>query len=79
MKISYAKLQKKYGGMYVLTDKPGGKVVATNKNLGKAFKVAEEKGYKLPAVQYVQPAGTVAIYEVGNKSFKTSQNPYEWI
>ena len=26
MKISYAKLQKKYGGKYVLTDKPYGKI-----------------------------------------------------
>lgn len=64
MKISYAKLQKKYGGMYVLTDKPDGKVVAVAKNLGKAFKLAEKKGYKLPAVQYVEPKGTIAIYEV---------------
>lgn len=64
MKTFYAKLQKKYSGMYVLTDKPGGKVVAASRNLGKAFKEAEKKGYKLPAVQYVQPAGTVAIYEV---------------
>jgi len=50
--------------MYVLTDKPGGKVVAASRNLGKAFKEAEKKGYKLPAVQYIQPVGTVAIYEV---------------
>ena len=64
MKVSFAKLQKKYSGMYVLTDKPGGKVIAASRNLGKAFKEAEKKGYKLPAVQYIQPAGTVAIYEV---------------
>lgn len=64
MKVTFAKLQKKYSGMYVLTDKPGGKVVAASRNLGKAFKEAEKKGYKLPAVRYIQPAGTVAIYEV---------------
>ncbi len=62
-KISFAKLQQKYGGMYVLTDKPDGKVVATSKNLGKAFKEAEKKGYKYPAVQFVEPYGTLAIYE----------------
>ncbi|OGD89076.1 hypothetical protein A3I53_01330 [Candidatus Curtissbacteria bacterium RIFCSPLOWO2_02_FULL_40_13b] len=64
MKISYAKLQKKYSGMYVLSDKPDGKVVAASRNLGKAFKEAEKKGYKLPVVQYVEPEGTIAIYEV---------------
>ena len=64
MKVSYAKLQKKYSGMYVLSDKPDGKVVAASRNLGKAFKEAEKKGYKLPAVQYVEPEGTIAIYEV---------------
>ncbi|MBI2327804.1 hypothetical protein HYU92_05805 [Candidatus Curtissbacteria bacterium] len=64
MKVSYAKLQKKYGGMYVLMDKPDGRIVAADKNLDKAFKIAEKKGYKLPAVQFVKPAGTVAIYEV---------------
>lgn len=63
-KISYTKLQKKYGGMYVLTDKPDGKVVAASRNLGKAFKEAEKKGYKLPVVQFVEPYGTIAIYEV---------------
>jgi len=64
MKISYTKLQKKYGGKYVLTDKPDGKIVAVDRNLGKAFKMAEKKGYKLPAVQYVHSTRTVAIYEV---------------
>ncbi len=64
MKLSYTKLQKKYGGMYVLTDRPDGKIVAVARNLGKAFKMAEKKGYKLPAVQYVEPQGIVAIYEV---------------
>ena len=64
MKISYSQLQKKYGGMYVLTDKPGGKVVAAAKRLGKAFKMAEKKGYNFPAVQFVEPKGTVAIYAV---------------
>lgn len=62
--ISFSKLQKKYGGMYVLTDKPDGKVVAASRNLGKAFKEAENKGYKLPVVQFVEPFGTIAIYEV---------------
>lgn len=57
------KLQKKYSGMYVLTDKPGGKVVAASRNLGKAFDEAEKKGYPLPAVQYVPPYGVIHIYE----------------
>jgi len=64
MKISYAKLQKKYGGKYVLTDKPDGKIVAVDRHLAKAFKIAEKKGYNLPAVQFVQSSKTVAIYEV---------------
>lgn len=63
-KISYKTLQKKYGGMYVLMDKPDGKVVAVAKNLGRAFKEAEKKGFKLPFVQYVEPYGMIAIYEV---------------
>lgn len=63
-KISYKILQKKYGGMYVLLDKPDGKIVAVSKDLGKAFKKAEKKGYDLPAIQYVMPADRVAIYEV---------------
>lgn len=63
-KTSYTQLQKKYGGMYVLTDKPEGKVVAASRNLGKAFKEAEKKGYDLPTVQYVEPYGVIAIYEV---------------
>lgn len=63
-KIAFTKLQQKYGGMYVLTDKPDGKVVAASRNLGKAFKEAGKKGYEHPAVQYVEPYGTLAIYEV---------------
>lgn len=63
-KLAFTKLQQKYGGMYVLTDKPDGKVVAASRNLGKAFKEAEKKGYKHPAVQFVEPYGTLAIYEV---------------
>lgn len=62
-KIAFTTLQKKYGGMYVLMDKPEGKVVAASRNLGKAFKEAEEKGYKLPAVQYIPPYGVITIYE----------------
>lgn len=42
-KVSFTKLQKKYGGMYVLMDKPDGKVVAASRNLGKAFEEAEKK------------------------------------
>lgn len=61
---SYNSLQKKYGGMYVLMDKPDGKIVATSKNLGKAFREAEKKGYKLPFVQFIEPYGMIAIYEV---------------
>lgn len=57
------KLQKKYSGMYVLTDKPGGKVVTASRNLGKAFDEAEKKGYQNPAVQFVPPFGIIAIYE----------------
>lgn len=63
-KLSFKTLQKKYGGMYVLMDKPNGKVVATSKKLGNAFKEAGKKGYKLPFVQYVEPYGMIAIYEV---------------
>lgn len=63
-KIAFTKLQKKYGGMYVLTDKPEGKIVAASRSLKKAFEEAEKKGYKYPAVQFVEPYGTLAIYEV---------------
>lgn len=62
-KISFTQLQKKYGGMYVLTDKPDGKVVAVSRNLGKAFDEAEKKGYPLPAVQYIPPYGVITMYE----------------
>ena len=61
-KITFATLQKKYPGMYVLTDKPDGKVVAASRDLAKAFKEAEKKGYDLPAVQFVEPKG-LKIYE----------------
>jgi len=60
-KVSYTQLQKKYGGMYVLTDKPDGKVVAASRNLKKAFKEAEKKGYDLPTVEYIEPYGVLAI------------------
>jgi len=63
-KISFAKLQEKYSGMYVLTDKPDGKVISASRSLKKAFEEAEKKGYKLPAVQFVEPKGTIHIYEV---------------
>lgn len=63
-KVSFTKLQKKYGGMYVLMDKPDGKVIAASRSLKKAFKDAEKKGYELPAVQYVEPYGKLAIYEI---------------
>ena len=62
MKISYPELQKKYSGMYVLSDKPRGKVIAASKNLTKAFKEASKKGYPNPAVEYVEPAGVIVIY-----------------
>lgn len=62
-KIAFTTLQKKYGGMYVLMDKPEGKVVAASRNLGKAFEEAEEKGYPLPTVQYVPPYGVIVMYE----------------
>ena len=62
--MSFTKLQEKYSGMYVLTDKPDGRVVAASRNLGKAFKEAEKKGYKLPAVQFIPPKGVIAIYEI---------------
>ncbi len=62
--MSFAQLQKKYSGMYVLTDRPNGKVVAASRNLKKAFKEAEKKGVVLPAVRYVEPKGTIAIYEL---------------
>lgn len=63
-KISFSKLQEKYSGMYVLTDKPNGKVIAASRNLKKAFKEAEKKGVNLPAVRYIEPKGTIIIYEV---------------
>ena len=63
-KLSYKTLQKKYGGKYVLMDKPDGKVIVASKNLEKAFKEAEKKGYNLPAVQYIEPANRIIIYEV---------------
>lgn len=63
-KIAFTTLQKKYGGMYVLMDKPEGKVVAASRNLGKAFKEAEEKGFPAPAVQFIPPYGVINIYEV---------------
>ena len=62
-KISFAKLQEKYSGMYVLTDKPNGKIIAASRSLKKAFKEAEERGYKLPSVQFIEPRGTIHIYE----------------
>lgn len=62
-KISFKTLQKKYGGMFVLMDKPEGKIVAASKKLGEAFKKAEKKGYKLPFVQFVEPYKMIAIYE----------------
>lgn len=63
-KASYTTLQKKYGGMYVLMDKPDGNIIVVSKNLEKAFEEAEKKGYNLPAVQYVMPANRIAIYAV---------------
>lgn len=62
-KIAFTTLQKKYGGMYVLTDKPDGKVVSASRNLGKAFEEAEKKGYQNPAVQFVPPYGIITNYE----------------
>lgn len=64
-KISFTKLQEKYSGMYVLMDKPDGKVIASSRNLKKAFNEAEKKGYPLPAVRFVEPRGTVAVYGLG--------------
>jgi len=60
--ITLAKLQEKYGGMYVLTDTPQGKIVAASRNLKKAFKEAEKKGVDRPAVRYVEPKGMIHIY-----------------
>jgi hypothetical protein len=68
-KMSYATLQKKYGGMYVLMDKPDGKVIVASKNLGEAFTIAEKKGYDAPAVQFVPTKG-LKIYEVSIQSNK---------
>ena len=56
-KIAFTKLQQKYGGMYVLTDKPEGKVVAASRNLGKAFKEAEKKGF----IEYLQGGSSCTI------------------
>lgn len=62
-KVSYATLQKKYGGKWVLTDKPDGKIVAVHKELDKAFRIAEKKGYSHPAVRHIAPIDRIAIYE----------------
>ncbi len=51
----FSKLQEKYSGMYVLTDKPYGKVVDASRDLKQAFKEVENKGFSTPAVQYVEP------------------------
>lgn len=63
-KLSYTTLQKKYGGMYVLMDKPDGKIITASRNLGKAFKEAEKQGFHAPAVQFVPPYGVITMYEV---------------
>ncbi len=63
-KLIFKKLQEKYSGMYVLTDKPDGKIVAASRNLGQAFKEAERKGITRPAVQFIEPKGAIAIYEI---------------
>lgn len=42
-KTFFKNLQKKYSGMYVLMDKPDGKVIAASRNLKKAFKEAEKR------------------------------------
>jgi hypothetical protein len=62
-KISFATLQKRYGGMYVLMDKPDGKIIVASKNLEQAFKEAEQKGYESPAVRFVPTKG-LKTYEV---------------
>lgn len=64
MKLSYRKLQEKYGGNYVLTDERTGQVIIADKNLGRAFKIADKMGYSTPSVQYVDPKDVIAIYEV---------------
>lgn len=61
-KITFATLQKKYPGMYVLMDKPDGKIIVASRDLQKAFDEAEKKGFKFPAVQFVEPKG-IKIYE----------------
>jgi hypothetical protein len=63
-KISYTALQKKYGGKYILSDKPRGKVIVASEDLAKAFKVAEKKGYQNPAVEYIEPEGVIIMYNV---------------
>lgn len=70
-------LQKKYSGMYVLTDKPGGKVVAASRKLNKAFQEAEEKGYQNPAVQFVPPYGVIVNYAVKTFEIPCVFNPNE--
>lgn len=49
--------------MYVLTDKPDGKVLAASRDLKKAFREAEKKGVLQPAVRFIPPKGTISIYE----------------
>lgn len=59
---TYSKLQKKYGGKYILSDKPRGKVIVASKDLAKAFKIAEKKGYQNPAIEYIEPEGVIIMY-----------------
>lgn len=61
---SFSDLQKKYSGMYIATNKPRGDVIVASKSLATTFKKAAEKGFKNPAVEYIEPGGVIAIYAV---------------
>ncbi len=61
---SYSNLQKKYSGMYIATDKPRGTVIVASKSLATTFKKAAEKGFRNPAVEYIEPGGVIAIYAI---------------
>ena len=63
MKISYKTLQRKYSGMYVLSDEPRGKVIASARKLSDALKKAGKKGHQNPAIEFIEPSGMLVIYD----------------
>ena len=60
----FIRIQKKYGGMWVATDKEGTKVYAAGKGVGELMKNVKKK--KIPqkkiAVGYIEKYGQTYIY-----------------